>query len=425
VAGRTGAVTLVSADISDATSAATANKLALRGANGQVAFSSNSATIPTLTLSNGGVSGDGNCYTISSSSNGSGISSTCGEDGGSAFYGSSPNGDFVAGRSGFVFSSSQDSPNIVAFRAGWASFGFDFFKIFNNGTINVGSDVFNWPNFGGIIAVVDAAQSWSGTQTFSGAMVFTNAARPTSSASGSPDATSLMTRNDVDAAAFDNFGTTIRVTNPTFSATPTGGTSGSTFPHFIAVLACGTSANGYARASFNRGLNQVPGLTGNGITFSQPVSVAMKLTGYFENSTTKFRLIVGGNNGVPATADNDALSVVGYGFELAINASNFVTIAAFAHNGTTFVKATPTVTSLTRDSMAAQFSTFVVSSNGTGTITVQYKTGRTVNSTSTTTGGPTTAGILANAWVDAATVNGASNAANTRISIQDFMIKLS
>jgi len=176
----------------------------------------------------------------------------------------------------------------------------------------------------------------------------------------------------------------------------------------------------------NRGLNQIPSITGGGIAFSQPISIAIKLAAYFENTTTKFRLIIGGNSGVPATADNDALSAVGYGLELAINGSNFFTIAAFAHNGTNFVKATPTVTSLVNSasSAVAQFATFTVSSNGSGTITAQYKTGRTVNSTSTTTGGPTTDGTSGNAYVDAATVNGASNAANTRVYIQDLMIKL-
>jgi len=235
-----------------------------------------------------------------------------------------------------------------------------------------------------------------------------------------------MTRDDVDSAAFDNFGRILRVTNPTFSTAPTGGTSASVFPHYIAQLACGTVANGYARATMNRGLNQIPSITGGGIAFSQPISIAIKLAAYFENTTTKFRLIIGGNSGVPATADNDALSAVGYGLELAINGSNFFTIAAFAHNGTTFVKATPTVTSLVNSasSAVAQFATFTVSSNGSGTITAQYKTGRTVNSTSTTTGGPTTDGTSANGYVDAATVNGASNAANTRVYIQDLMIKL-
>jgi hypothetical protein len=47
-------------------------------------------------------------------------------------------------------------------------------------------------------AAPTASPTFTGTTTVSGTAAFTNAARPTSSASGSPDATSLMTRDDAD-----------------------------------------------------------------------------------------------------------------------------------------------------------------------------------------------------------------------------------
>jgi hypothetical protein len=148
VAGRTGAVTLVSADITDATSAATANTLVKRDANG------------SAVLSNVGI------YDL-------------------------------------------DSIGISYIRVADYTYSFG-----NNISINpndrllsllpsfLGSTLktYTFPDSSGTVALTDVAQSWSGTQTFSGAMVFTSTTRPTApNVSGTPAATSLITRDDGDA----------------------------------------------------------------------------------------------------------------------------------------------------------------------------------------------------------------------------------
>jgi hypothetical protein len=335
------------------------------------------------------------------------------------------------------------------------------------GQLSLGEYIWQFPSENGNVAITNKSsiQSWSGNQTFSGSIAITNAtastststgalvvsggvgiggalyvsnsivaggtvtftsttSRPTSAASGTPEATSLMTRDDVDAAAFDNFGRTIQVIGASYGNTGTGASAGTSYPSYIADIRTGTTANAYARATINRSLNQAAEITGVGINFSLPSAIAVRLMLNLSDTIHKLRLVVGGNGGVPATADNDALAVVGYGFEVGLNASNFLTIASFRHNGTTFVKATPTVTTLTNSTHDDQFLIFVLTNNGSGTITTEMKSGRTVLFTSTQTGGPTTSGISANSYVDLVAVNGASSAAQIRCSLQNAMIRL-
>ena len=273
-------------------------------------------------------------------------------------------------------------------------------------------------------ATLSDTQSFSGNQTFAGTAAFTNTDRPTSSGSSTLAATSLMTRDDVDSSAFDNFGRTIQIFNPTVAFSGAGGFVQTGNPTYIADIRTGSAANAYARATINRSLNQAAEITGGGIDFSNPTAIALRLMLNMSDTIHKLRLVVGGNGGVPATADNDALAVVGYGFEVALNASNFLTIASFRHNGTTYVRATPTVTTFTTSTVSSQFFTFVLTNNGSGTITTQMKTGRTVLFTSTQTGGPTTSGVLTNSYTDLVAVNGASSAAQIRCSLQNAMIRL-
>jgi len=286
-----------------------------------------------------------------------------------------------------------------------------------------------WENRSLVIAdISDATTSVpflaAASNTFTGLTSFTSTTRPTApNVTGTPAATSLMTRDDVDAAEFDNFGRTFQVIGATFGNTGASSSAQSNYPSYIADIRTGATANAYARASINRSLSQAVEITGGGINFSLPSAIAVRLMLNLSDTIHKLRLVVGGNGGVPATADNDALAVVGYGFEIGLNASNFVTIASFRHNGTTYVKATPTVTTFTNSTVSNQFFTLVLTNNGSGTITTEMKSGRTVLFTSTQTGGPTTSGILANSYVDLVAVNGASSAAQLRCSLQNAMIR--
>jgi len=299
-----------------------------------------------------------------------------------------------------------------------------YYNQLRSGTLTA-TRIITLPNSNGTVALTDVAQSWSGTQTFSGAMAITNAARPTSTASGTPEATSLMTRADVDAAPFDAFGSIISPKTATFGSTGTASLAAYDSFTTLFSIGCGSTATGYGRATINQGLRQTPYYSVQGINFSQAASIALKAVFTVGGTIPKVRLIVGGDGGVPASADADALGVVGYGFELARNASNQITMAAFRHNGTTFLKGTPVVTGLTDVTCYQSYSTFVITNDGSGTITAQFKTGRTINATSTVTGGPTTSGLSVYSYVDLVSVSGSTNTNAFNISVQDVMIKLS
>jgi hypothetical protein len=273
------------------------------------------------------------------------------------------------------------------------------------------------------------AATLSGATTVVGTASFTNAARPTvPNATGSPDATSLMTRNDVDAAAFDDFGEIIPLQTPTLGLVPTGGSSQSTAPDRIADLRCGTLPNGFARATFNRGVYLPTDSSGASVNFSSPCSFAIRSVHVLQNTTCKTRIIIGGSGtsgAAPATADNPALSDKGFGVEIGYNGS-FMTIAAFAHNGTTFIiDPAPKSTGINQGAGYAQYTVITVSNNGSGTITAQAKQGRTVIATSTTTGGPTGTSATAGKAIDLVVTNGLLNAANQAAIVTHAVLKLS
>jgi hypothetical protein len=175
-----------------ATSAATANTLVLRDAQGGASFTSTSGTGASITST----SGAGASLT---SYNGAGASITSTSGAGASI--TSTSGTYHA-----TFGNSGIDMSFIARVKG--SFGW------NRSTLTArlhppdtltASQVYTLPDLTGTVALTDVAQSWSGTQTFSGLTAFTNAARPTSTASGTPEATSLITQTDgVDLAINPN-----------------------------------------------------------------------------------------------------------------------------------------------------------------------------------------------------------------------------
>jgi hypothetical protein len=168
-----------------------------RNSNGSSVWDSSDANFPAITASNSGDPADGSGNSIYASGSGGIVSES---SDGCAFVGTGPNGDFLAVNQGFRFISPVTTSGRTAISFGWNDpGGFQFVKIKDFGQIIVGGQTFSWPStYGGTIAVSNASQSWSGTQTFSGAMVFTSTTRPTSSGTGTPAATSLMTLGDTD-----------------------------------------------------------------------------------------------------------------------------------------------------------------------------------------------------------------------------------
>jgi hypothetical protein len=165
--------------------------------------------------------------------------------------------------------------------------------------------------------------------------------------------------------------------------------------------------------TLSRSFTNVANLSGGGIQFSGwTLGVALRIgTGFLTPSARdeRIRLIVGGNAGTPATADNDALGVVGFGWELQSTATA-TEWRVFAHNGTTFSTSAWSSFDPTLSGLGSPLY-FAVISNGAGTITGYHAPlGSRTLSTITLTGGPTTGGNATNSFVDLVSVASSTGA---------------
>jgi hypothetical protein len=173
----------------------------------------------------------------------------------------------------------------------------------------------------------------------------------------------------------------------------------------------GTADNGYARMTVARGLNNLS-FSGNGIRFFLPIGGAFLIyAGCFPDSSEKsFRIIFGGNAGVPAPADSNALSTMGFGMEIKYE-SGSPKWRLFAHNGTTYTTSPSWQTFPGNPSSLGDHVACVIESNGAGTISARVGYGYGPNAdlrnaaVHSITGGPTALGDLTNSYVDLVAVN--------------------
>jgi hypothetical protein len=174
----------------------------------------------------------------------------------------------------------------------------------------------------------------------------------------------------------------------------------------------GTADNGYTRMTVARALNNFTHATGNGIRFFLPIGGAFLIyAGCFLDSSEKsFRIIFGGNGGVPAPADSDALSTLGFGMEIKY-VSGSPKWRLFAHNGTTYTTSPSWQTFPGNPSILIDFVACVIESNGAGTISARVGYGVGANAdlrnaaVHSITGGPTGQGSLNDSYVDLVVVN--------------------
>jgi hypothetical protein len=173
----------------------------------------------------------------------------------------------------------------------------------------------------------------------------------------------------------------------------------------------GTADNGYARMTVARLLNNTLG-SGSGIKFFLPIRGAFLIfAGCYPTSPEKsFRIIFGGNAGVPAPADSNALSVMGFGMEIKYE-SGSPKWRLFAHNGTTYTTSPSWQTFPGNPSSLDDFVACVIESNGAGTISARVGYGVGPNAdlrnaaVHSITGGPTGTGGANDSYVDLVVVN--------------------
>ena len=258
-------------------------------------------------------------------------------------------------------------------------------------------------------SLTETANTFSQNQTLNGTA---NTAPNQTAASAS----SLMSRTLVDDEPFFNIGRCFSPLPVPSTGTAGGGTvSVNTNGNYVNLLMVNSAAvSSYARASLARNISPVQGFSaGTSLDFLQRVGFMFKGIAAGANMSNLTnpaisRIIVGGNGGVPAASNANALTNLGFGIELwgydSSGDSDFVQyVRAFAHNGTTYsvgswVSINPFVAG-----------SFGAISNGAGSVSLYYGLGLARPTIiQTISGGPTTPLGTTSNWVDAVAVNGSA-----------------
>lgn len=285
-------------------------------------------------------------------------------------------------------------------------------------------------------SITETANTFSQNQTLNGTA---NTAPNQTAASAS----SLMSRTLVDDEPFFNIGRCFSPLPVPSTGVLRGTASVNTNGNYVNLsLTEGIAASSYARASLYRQPTAIYadfGGTPNGIDFSKRLGFMLKIGYKSLNFTlssspttvnnTYLRVYMGGNGGVPAVANANALTNRGFGIE--VTDIDFCAdgcfqdkFRIFCHNGTTY--STSAWFDFPTFPQGSFGGTIGVVSNGAGTITAFY--GSDVNRPtiigSSLTGGPTTSGPNTLNWLDAVVVN--SNAptfsSGMEVTIQNAMI---
>lgn len=292
--------------------------------------------------------------------------------------------------------------------------------------------IYQLPDTAGTFALDSTAlmltgnQTASGNKTFSGDAAFTSTTRPTSSGTGDPAATSIITRTDAQIEAmWDMYA--VRRSNGV-AAFGTGG-SGATAATGVDddSLSTGTTAGAKGYATRFRAINRNPASTGgaNQVGYSN-IAIASLMTCYHPGSgnaggvircTIGMSTSSGGPNG-----DADVLAGRGFGWEIYYSSANSrVEIAAVAHDGTNFTKGTGAAFGVTDGNSMAMIivelltsgTVNVYGSSTTGTATLARPSKTAI---ATCTGGPVSGSFANSGYVTWQVANHGTNSATTACS---------
>jgi hypothetical protein len=252
------------------------------------------------------------------------------------------------------------------------------------------------------VPLKDASNTFTQNQTLDGT---NNVAPNQTAASGS----SIMTRDLVDNEHLFAMHKNRRLAAYAFGNSGASSFAGQSEAHGGAVGLAAQATSGYARATLARGINNTSVLTGSGINFARRMAFGFVFSCSL-SPVGAVRFIVGGNGGVPAAADSDALSALGFGLEVVESAVNVSLARArlFAF-GASYV-----TSGWSSDfSKLAQVACVVIS-DGAGEIALHLDVAPNATQpparpplapTLTLSGGPTTSGNSTNSRVDFVAVN--------------------
>jgi hypothetical protein len=200
-----------------------------------------------------------------------------------------------------------------------------------------------------------------------------------------------------------------------------------------ANLNSGTATSGYGRCTISSFVTTPTPASGAGIDYDCAFSFSVFGAFSITDANHLVRIIVGGNSGVPATANNNAISSRGFGLELSFQNSR-TEARLFAHDGTTY-----STSAYTGSAVASVYglSSFAIGSDGLGNIYFDssYIDGNNFTSSQnspppfsrllTLSGGPTGLGGGTLGYIDIAAINSATSApaAGATVRTQYQMIK--
>jgi hypothetical protein len=200
--------------------------------------------------------------------------------------------------------------------------------------------------------------------TISGSAAFTSTTRPTSAGTGTPAATSLITRNDAALDRLLSIGQLIHINAASMvTSIGFGGFAGGGNDEMN--LVSNTTANGYARAQVSRDM----GIWGGaGMASAQiPMTFAFSLIINIPASgNTEYAFVVGEvGSGSPIALGSNPLGGRGFGFRMFYSVANARNeLQLFAHNGTTYSESS----AIAMASTSSPVMTVVLSSDGAGNV---------------------------------------------------------
>lgn len=199
-----------------------------------------------------------------------------------------------------------------------------------------------------------------------------------------------------------------------------------------ALCNSGTSLSGYGRVTISSTITTHNPFSGSAIDFDIPMKFGVVAAISLANTNCGIRFIVGGNNGVPATIDNNALSARGFGVEFIFQNAG-IEARLFCHDGTTYATSSYVAGVATS---GGGIGYYVFGSDGLGNIFFDFTNAGSNLFTSTNnyiqkpsraltlTGGPTGASG-GNGHFDIAAVNSSANTPSATGNVRTFFQVLS
>jgi hypothetical protein len=247
-----------------------------------------------------------------------------------------------------------------------------------------------------LYVALTGTQTIAGDKTFSGDAAFTSTTRPTSGGTGTPAATSLITRADAESLNLfaNSYIKEMNQPEGSSSSATSGSGSAGLFGAEMVRVAGSTVASAWQRYHFgDYSMGAAVYFVGGGFPASRVFAVAFNaiITIPANDRSCFYAGYLGAFSDALPAPSAAALSSLGFCMRLYYSATNSrYEITLHAHNGTTLTNSSPVAVPITVNNSNTQ--SYIISTNGSGTVRL-YSATASVGPISTTplisiTGGP-------------------------------------